>query len=187
MLPPSSVIKTAVFSPKTYIHYYFQFYNTTWCPPKKHLVSCSRRSWPSSWWRELGQARWETEINTEENTERERQNGRRETQHRGTNGTQAKEQKVKEKVEHYTRNRWRVVEEWLNGSRRSERRRTMELLTIKWALEQADIWNNRETSRVTGQAGERWSEGVRWFIGPELPIALQQRDWILFHTIRGSQ
>jgi len=31
----------------------------------------------------------------------------------------------------------------------------MELLTIKWALEQADIWNNRETSRVTGQAAER--------------------------------
>ena len=31
----------------------------------------------------------------------------------------------------------------------------MQLRTIKWALEQADIWNDMETSRVTVQAGER--------------------------------
>ena len=69
------------------------------------------------------------------------------------------------------RNRWHVVKEWVKGSTRSERKRTVELLTIKWALEQADIWNDMETSRVTGQSGERWSEGVRWFIDPEIPIA----------------
>lgn len=50
------------------------------------------------------------------------------------------------------------------------------------------FWNDMETWRVTGQAGERWSDGVSWFIGPE-PLELPPALWFgsgfyLFHTIR---
>lgn len=54
------------------------------------------------------------------------------------------------------RNRWRVARERLKGTRRSQRKVNNGVANDKvGAFEQADIWNDMETSRVTGQAGER--------------------------------
>ena len=108
----------------------------------------------------------------------------------GEDKTEESKRNTEEQMEHIRRNKrwrrmwpiaWETDGVWPENDWRTpeggKKGRTMELQTIKWALEQAGVWNDMETPRMTGQAaGERWSGGGRWFIGPEpleLPIALQ--------------